>query len=183
MIDGGSLFLGSFLGFLLGVISVIIYVVISKKGSIERLHTDWVYLRLLDIHDEYKNKHTRDLQKTWTSEVKKLLNSEDGIYLEEIRSGLENKMELINKKVKENYEKNIKPIEKSIEKIHEKEGRVSARMKALLKKLDGETNSERKLRKWRSGISDVNCVFNEKIEREILSDIPKLVKKRISILP
>ena len=181
MIDGGSLFLGSFLGFLLGVISVIIYVVISKKGSIERLHTDWVYLRLLDIHDEYKNKHTRDLQKTWTSEVKKLLNSEDGIYLEEIRSGLENKMELINKKVKENYEKNIKPIEKPIE-FHEKDDLRNARINALLKKLGGEKNSEKELCKLRSEISDINHAFNEKIEREILGDIPELVKKRISTL-
>lgn len=172
--------IATLLGFLLGVISTIFYVNSSKKGLIERLNSGPAYLTLLDRHEEYKNKHTTDLQKTWTSEIKELLNSEDGKYLEEIRFELENKMELINKKVKENYEKNIKPIEKSIE-IHEKDDLRNARVKALMKQVYNEKNSEKELCKLRSEISDINRAFNEKIEREILGDILELVKKRISI--
>ena len=201
MVDAESLLYGIGVGVIITTFSVFLQEWRSRKIlRIQLNHDDRrkAYLRLWDIHDEYKRKHEVSKkhgmpEKNWVSEVKNLLDSPDGIFLENIKLKLENKIETIRKKAKENYEKKIKPIEETMEEIRrqmpeeefweEEDARVKSFVDEFELVDETETMEERRLRTDLVGLAmkimDVKYKFNEKVEKEILVDVPDLIKKHM----
>jgi len=142
------------------------------------------YSELWNLHEKYKREGT-----TWANKIEELLNSFGGIFLEDIKPKLENKIKIIRKKYDKIFEENIRPIEDKKREIVEKQNLIEDKQtkKGRSKKYavvgfvekitEEEDELEKKLNELIHEKENIEKNFNEEIERGILSDIPKLIKK------
>lgn len=148
------------------------------------------YSELWNLHEKYKREGT-----TWANKIEELLNSFSGIFLEDIKPKLENKIKIIRKKYDKIFEENIRPIEDEKREIVRKQnliedirieksmgGKKVAKGEIVVGSYtEGETKKESHLIDELENLSNkslsIRAKFNEKIEKEILSDIPELIKK------